>query len=310
MLKPYIQIARPDHWFKNIFIVPGILLVLYFKPDFRDFLSLLDIALGLAAACLVASSNYVLNEILDSEKDRFHPEKKGRPIPMGLVSHRAAYIEFAILTLAGLLLASCVSAQFAFAALSLWIMGLLYNVPPIRLKDRAYSDVLSESVNNPIRMAMGWYSTGCSDNPTLSVLLSYWMFGAFLMAAKRFAEYRYINNPSTAASYRKSFSFYNEDRLLESIIFYASLFGMFSGVFIARYRPQLVLATPFVCYCLAYYLHLTFRSNSPVQHPEQLYREHKLITLVSVAFTACAALLFLDIHGFDELFAPWHGWNK
>lgn len=306
MLNPYIQLARPDHWFKNIFVVPGILLVIYFKPDFYEFLSLWSVAAGLAAACLIASSNYVLNEILDSEKDLFHPEKRERPIPKGLVSHRAAYIEFAILTASGIGVAATVSPHFALAALSLWIMGLLYNVPPIRLKDKPYADVLSESLNNPIRMAMGWYSTGCMDNPTISVLLAYWMFGSFLMAAKRFAEFRHIGNPGSAAQYRKSFAFYNEEKLLESIIFYASLFGMFSGVFIARYRPQLVLATPAVCYCLAYYLHLTFRKNSLVQHPEKLYREKKLMILVVLSFIACVALLFIDVPGFDAFFAPWH----
>ena len=307
MLKALIQLARPDHWFKNIFVLPGILLVIYFQPSFKEFLSVWSIVAGLAAACLIASSNYVLNEILDSEKDLFHPEKKNRPIPRGLISRRAAYIEFTVLTLAGLGVAASVSPRFALAALSLWIMGLLYNVPPIRLKDKAYADVLSESLNNPIRMAMGWYSTGCTDDPTLSVLLAYWMFGSFLMAAKRFAEFRHIGDPSSAAKYRNSFEFYNEEKLLESIIFYASLFGMFSGVFIARYRPQLVLATPVVCYCLAYYLHLTFRANSLVQHPELLYKEKKLMALVALSFLACAALLFIDVPGFDAFFSPWQG---
>ena len=305
MLKAYIKLARPDHWFKNIFVVPGILLVWHFRPEFLEYFSYASIAAGFAAVCIIASANYVLNEILDSEKDIFHPEKKNRPIPKGEVTHKAAYVEFALLSIVGLGLAATVSLRFGGAALCLWIMGLVYNVPPLRLKDRAYGDVLSESVNNPLRMAMGWYSTGCNDDPTLSVLLAYWMFGAFLMAAKRFAEYRHIGDPSSASKYRKSFGFYNEERLLESMMFYASLFGMFSGVFIARYRPELVLATPAVCYCLAYYLHLTFRPDSPVQHPERLYREKKLLVLTILSFAACTLLLFLDLPSFDEFFAPW-----
>ena len=36
-------------------------------------------------------------------------------------------------------------------------MGCLYNIPPIRTKDHAYVDVLSESINNPIRFLVGWY---------------------------------------------------------------------------------------------------------------------------------------------------------
>ena len=37
-------------------------------------------------------------------------------------------------------------------------MGLAYNVPPVRLKEWPYLDVLSESVNNPLRLALGWFA--------------------------------------------------------------------------------------------------------------------------------------------------------
>ena len=39
----------------------------------------------------------------------------------------------------------------------LWIMGCLYNIPPFRTKDRPWLDVLSEAVNNPLRLLIGWY---------------------------------------------------------------------------------------------------------------------------------------------------------
>ena len=35
-LAPYIDIARPDHWFKNIFMLPGVLLALFFSPQLSD----------------------------------------------------------------------------------------------------------------------------------------------------------------------------------------------------------------------------------------------------------------------------------
>ncbi len=300
----YIQIARPSHWFKNIFIVPGILLAFYFEPETAAQTPWLQIAAGIIATCLVASANYVLNEILDAPADKHHPDKAARPIPSGRVSLPFAYAEWILLTLAGLGLAALFGKGLFFSCASLWIMGLIYNIPPVRSKDLPYLDVLSESINNPIRMAIGWYSAGVAQLPTLSVLLAYWMFGAFLMAVKRFAELRRIADGVHAARYRKSFSFYNEERLLVSILFYVALFGMFSGVFIARYRVELVLATPFVAFALASYFRIGFKPNSPAMKPEDLWRYKSILVPTSIAFAACGFLLFFDLAEMRTWFAP------
>jgi 4-hydroxybenzoate polyprenyltransferase len=182
---------------------------------------------------------------------------------------------------------------------------MLYNVPPLRLKDVPYADVLCESINNPIRLALGWYATGYGLMPPLSLMMAYWMFGAFLMAMKRFAEYRMINDPERAGRYRRSFRRYNQERLIESIFFYAAFFGMLSGIFMARYQVELVLATPLVSFTMAYYMHLGFKPNSAVQHPELLYRQKKLVVLVAISFAACTWLLFTDVPPFTSFFAPW-----
>jgi 4-hydroxybenzoate polyprenyltransferase len=303
-LKPYIQIARPDHWFKNIFVLPGIVLAFFFERlPFSVSLGI-DILIGLVCACLIASSNYVLNEILDAPKDLFHPEKRLRPIPSGQVKLPLAWLEWILLAGIGLGLAFHLNWQFGVVATLLWLAGCAYNIPPVRTKDLPYADVISESFNNPLRMAMGWYCVGIVALPPISILLAYWMFGAFLMATKRFAEYRMIDDPERAGQYRKSFIWYNEERLVESIFFYGALFGMFSGVFIARYQVELVLATPLVAYLMAYYLHLGFKSNSVVQKPEYLYREKKLVVLSLLAFAACAVLLLVNIDDFSSIFKP------
>jgi len=303
-LKPYIQIARPDHWFKNVFMIPGTLLVFFFHRDGGGDFSWGRLLLAFAAVCLVASSYYVLNEILDAEKDRHHPTKKNRPIPSGQVRLPLAWAEWLLLAAAGLGLSFMVNLHFGITALVLWLMGAAYNIPPVRTKDLAYADVLSESLNNPLRLMLGWYATGYLVLPPMSVVLAYWMFGAFLMAMKRYAEYREIRNPEQAAQYRKSFGTYTEERLIESIFFYGSLFGMLSGVFMARYQVELVLATPLVALAMAYYMHLGFKPDSPVQRPEELYREKKLMVLVTLAAGACALLLMVDIPGFTSRVEP------
>lgn len=303
-LHDYIAIARPSHWFKNIFIVPGILLGFYFCPDQIPPDYLQDLLIGLVSVCLVASSNYVLNEILDARGDAHHPDKRNRPIPSGRVSIPLAYAEWILLAALGLGLAAQVNPGLLWSNLALWVMGLVYNVPPIRCKDLPYLDVLSESVNNPIRMAIGWYSLGLEASPTLSVLLAYWMFGAFLMAIKRFAEYRHIGDAARAGAYRRSFRFYNEERLLVSILFYIALFGMFSGVFISRYRMELVLAIPFVGFAIASYFRLGFKAKSPAMTPEEVWHFPSVFVPVGLAFAVCASLLFVDFGELSHLLAP------
>lgn len=305
-IKPYILIARPDHWFKNIFVLPGILLAVFFYPACWRAALVPLVIIGLLAVCLTASSNYVLNEILDAEKDRHHPVKKYRPIPSGRINIHGAYCEWILLGIAGIGLGFVISRHMGAACGLLWSMGTLYNIPPIRLKDLPYLDVLSESLNNPLRLALGWYCAGLPSAPPASILLAYWMFGAFLMATKRFAEYRVLGDPAQAARYRKSFGYYTAERLLESIVFYVALFAMFAAVFMTRYKIELVLATPLVAFAIAYYLHLGFKPDSPVQYPERLYKQGKLMLIVGLAFAACAILLFCKIPALEAGLTPWH----
>jgi len=301
---PYIRVARPDHWFKNVFIVPGILLAFYFSPGMSFGATIAGIIAGLGCACLIASSNYVLNEILDAPTDSLHPTKYSRPVPSGQVNIGLVYLFWLVLAVAGIGSAFLINVPFGLSGLLFWIMGLLYNVRPVRLKDWPYADVLSEAINNPIRLALGWFSTGLMAPPPLSIIIAYWMFGAFLMAVKRMAEYREIADYKVAAGYRRSFSWYNNERLLVSILFYAAFFGMTAGIFIIRYRIELVLATPLVAACMAYYLHIGFRPHSVAQHPEKLFSERKLMVLVMLTFLACAFLLFYDLLPLRHFFNP------
>src|SRR5262249_22167375 len=145
----------------------------------------LQLAVALVATCLVASSNYVINEILDAPTDRSHPVKRKRPIPSGRVKLSVAFAEWILLGGAGLALAWSLNHAFFFSAAFLLVMGVVYNVPPIRSKNLPYLDVLSESINNPIRLMLGWFAIAANEFPPASLLLSYWFVGAFFMASKR-----------------------------------------------------------------------------------------------------------------------------
>ena len=309
-LKGYIQLARVDHWVKNVFVLPGVVVALSIDRSRLASWSWKSFLIGMLAVCLIASSNYVINEILDSPYDRNHPTKSKRPAAAGLVRTKWAYVEWVALMVVGLALAGLVSKPFTLTLLTLWVMGCLYNIPPVRTKDVPYVDVLSEAVNNPLRMLAGWTLTGCVLIPPASLLLSYWMVGCYFMAIKRFAELRDIGDPHRSSSYRKSFAFYNERRLLVSIMFYAAQALLFFGAFMMRYRIELILSFPLVALVMSLYLSIAFKPDSAAQRPEGLYRESALM----VAVIACAAvmviLLFVNLPVLHRIFTPTVPWER
>ena len=303
-LAGHVAIMRVDHWFKNVFVLPGIVVALGFAtpPSLGKLLA--TGALALIATCLVASSNYVLNELLDARTDLHHPTKRCRPVPSGMVNVPLAYVQWILLAVAGIALSLLISKALAIVLLALWLMGCVYNAPPIRSKDIAYVDVLSEAVNNPIRMLVGWYVVAPAGPAPISLLVSYWMVGCYFMGLKRFAELREFESAEQAARYRHSFARVTANDLLVSVMFYASAAMLFFGAFAMRYRLELLGAFPLIALVMAVYLSLAFAPDSPVQHPERLYRAPMLMGAIVVCTVVMGTLLFIDLPWMHRTFAP------
>lgn len=293
--KDYLEIARIDHWFKNIFMLFGVLFAFFHNPMALNLALLPNLLIAILSVCLVASSNYVLNEIKDARYDSVHPKKKYRPIPSGRVRVSVAYIEWILFLSAGIVLAMAVNVPFLLVTFIFLLMGIFYNIQPFRLKDLPYIDVLAESLNNPIRLLLGWFVVVQNQLPSISLLLTYWFIGSFFMAIKRYAEYQSINNPEIAGSYRKSFHYYDEKRLLISMFFYISLASLFFGIFIIKYHFELILITPLIAGFVSYYLKIGLKEDSPVQNPERLYREKGLIAYAVLCLIAFIIILLTDI---------------
>ena len=142
--------------------------------------------------------------------------------------------------------------------------------------------------------------------PPASLLVSYWMLGAYFMALKRFSEHKQINDAAVAISYRKSFLYYNQESLLSSAVFYAVTSMLFLGAFIMRYRMELILAFPMVALLMSIYFGLSFRHESAVQNPEKLYREPLLMSFLMVTIATFGFLLFVDVPWIAEVFVKSH----
>ena len=288
-MKNYIKIARPDHWVKNAFILPGVAIAILLTDFTFTSDVIVKFIIGFMATCFIASANYVINEWLDAEFDKYHPTKKNRPVVSENMKLSLVLVEYAVLIIAGLGLAYFVNRPFLFTELWLLIMGVLYNVKPIRTKDIPYLDVLSESINNMIRLLLGWFIITEAYQPPSSILIGYWFAGAFLMATKRFAEYRMIGDPSVAGLYRKSFAHYTETTLLVSWATFCI------GVFMIKYRMEYIIAMPFIFFLFCMYLYIAFKPDSAVQKPEKLYKEKSLLAYIAFLVVILLILTLVDI---------------
>jgi hypothetical protein len=121
------------------------------------------------------------------------------------------------------------------------------------------------------------------------------MLGAFFMAAKRFAEYRFIGDPAVAGAYRPSFQYYTDQNLLISMFFYTTCFALFLGVFIVRWHLELILFVPLIAGFMSYYLYVAFKHESAAQSPERLYREKGLIVYLLICLVVFVGLIFVKI---------------
>jgi decaprenyl-phosphate phosphoribosyltransferase len=288
----YVRIARPDHWIKNVLVLPGMASAMAFtKPSEPLWVALV----AAVSICLIASANYTINEFLDARFDLHHPLKNNRPGPLGLLDWRLVTLQYVLLAATGIGLATTINGPFLIVSLALLAMGMLYNIPPVRTKDYPYLDVLSESINNPLRFLLGWFAVTAFVLPPSSVLLAYWMGGAYLMGIKRYSEYRRIGDPKRAALYRKSFAVYSENTLLLSAFFYALCAAFFIGVFLLKYKVEFVLTFPLFAALFTWYLGIGLKPDSAAQAPETLYREGNFLGFAAALFVVSIFVFYIDI---------------
>jgi decaprenyl-phosphate phosphoribosyltransferase len=303
-LRGHVQIMRIDHWTKNVFVLPGVVAAVSLTGAPFGLVELVRLLIGLLAIGLVASSNYTINEVLDAPFDATHPSKRSRPVPSGRVNVPLAYLQWIALGVAGVALGWTIGGRFTAALIALWVMGCVYNIRPVRSKDVPYVDVLTEAINNPIRMVAGWYIVATAVVPPATMLLGYWMVGCYFMAIKRYAEGRELADAGRLTAYRRSLAYFTPERMMIAIMFYCAAAMLFFGAFIIRYRLELVLSFPFVALVMATYLELGFRHDSAAQNPEKLYREPKLMLAVVSCAVVMLVLMYVDLPVLHTMIDP------
>ncbi len=223
-LVAYCRLLRPSHWSKNLIIPFGFLMAALYTRDYSVLFrleSLISLGAAFLAASFVSSANYILNDILDAQFDRRHPLKMKRVVASDSIPKSEAVVLMFLLFLAGFAAAmATLNPYIILFSFVLVLSGILYNVPPFRMKNIAFVDVIVESDNNPLRVLIGWY-LAFPHFPPWSLIAFLWVYAAVLMTAKRFSELLYLGREA-AKNYRPVFRVYTISALRWAFVAYSS----------------------------------------------------------------------------------------
>lgn len=174
----YLKALRPHQWVKNVLIFLPMLAAHQLLPE-----TFFPTVLAFTAFCLVASSVYVVNDLLDLAADRAHPRKRYRPLASGAVSITHGTWLAPLLFAAGMMVAALLGWKFILLALGYYIATTAYS---LYLKRRLIIDIFVLAGLYTVRIIAGGVAT---DIPLSVWLLAFSMFFFFSLAAiKRQAE--------------------------------------------------------------------------------------------------------------------------
>lgn len=249
MLIGLIQLARPKHWVKNVFVV----LPVPFALAAGAHLSPLTFLLGLVGFCLVNSAVYALNDLTDAKTDRLHAEKRHRPLAAGRVSVRAAMVQMIVLLSVGLGL--CAAAGHARAVMAIVLAYVVINLSySLGAKHVALLDVFLLSSGFVIRVLLGCALVAA--RPSAWLLLCTSALALFLGFAKRRADLK----EGLDHQHRPSLRGYSLAFLDQAITITAGLAALSYALYSIETKLLLpgreMASMPFVVYGILEYLRL------------------------------------------------------
>jgi len=273
----YLQLLRVNQWIKNIVVFTAIV----FSGKLFDFNLFLKTLIAFFIFCLLSSTSYVLNDIIDYPYDKKHPLKKMRPIASGEISLPQATFLVFTLTLVSLIAALFYSIPFFFLSFLFILLHFFYS---LSLKKKPVIDIFTISFSFVIRAFAGKVATGYHIPVWLFLTI---FFGSlFIASVKRHAELFSFGNEAREALYR-----YNEHFLdfltytfgTTTIIAYATYTyveklppfeGFFHKFFINIYpgfeaRKWLMITIPLVVYGISRYAQLLYEKYEG-ERPERL----------------------------------------
>jgi 4-hydroxybenzoate polyprenyltransferase len=290
-----LRSMRLYQWTKNLVLFAGLVFTLRFlDPPF-----VLAVVAGFFTFSIAVSGVYLLNDVLDVERDRLHPEKRQRPVASGRLPVRVAAAAGFVLLLTGLTGSFLLGPRFGFTALAYVVLTLLYST---LLKQIVLLDVIAIALGFVLRATAGVELIRDRVAGTDAVELSPWLLvcafflALFLAIGKRRHELAVLE--ADASRHRGALAGYNTKLLdqLVAVVTGATVLAYsvytISPETLAKFdgRP-LYLTIPFVLYGIFRYLYLMYARDQGGNPSEHLLRDRA--TLVNVVLWGCAVMAIL-----------------
>ncbi|MBI5837650.1 MAG: decaprenyl-phosphate phosphoribosyltransferase [Candidatus Eisenbacteria bacterium] len=282
---------RPRQWVKNGLLFAGVI----FARGASDPLLWGRALMGFAAFSLVSSAVYVVNDWVDRDRDRLHPEKRHRPIASGRIGGVAATIMFVALAGGAAAIASLLGPTFAACAAAYVLLHTAYS---FGLKQVLIVDVLCIATGFVLRAVAGVEAL----RPLVpDIAISPWLavctfFGAlFLGAIKRRQELALVAEESRREVLRQYSVPLLDDVILISAagtLFSYALYTIAPATVEKFHSEGLVCTIPFVVYGIFRYLYLS-RTREQGENPtEVLLRDRPILINGSLWILVVVAIVY------------------
>jgi len=283
-----LKSARPEQWLKNLHLLAPLL----FAKSLSDTTRIIHALIAFLIFCALSSGVYLMNDLLDLERDRNHPLKSLRPIASGRLKIRTVVTTSAILLSGGLVGAFMLSAPFAAVGLAYFLLNLAYS---FWLKEMVILDVMIIGFGFVLRALAGAVAIDVEISPWL--ILCTILLSLFLAFCKRRRELELLTDE--AQNHRPALKEYSVVFLDQMIsITTASTVVCYSFYTISPEVEQklgtrhLFITIPFVLYGIFRYLYLVHRRGQGGNPASSLLTDWPLLICVALWASVVAAILY------------------
>jgi 4-hydroxybenzoate polyprenyltransferase len=288
-LIPLLKTMRPRHWIKN-----GLLFIpLIFDKQLTNWPALGRIIAGFVLFCLLSSLIYIINDLVDLEADRVHPQKRLRPLPSGALKLSTARKAGIVLAVVIFIPASLLSLTFALIGLTYLVLNLAYSA---WLKHTPILDVMILASFYVLRVGAGVSLIVVQRfSPWLYVFTTF--LALYLGIGKRRAELSLL--AEEANSHRRSLGGYTLP-LLDQLILIVSSSAILTYSLYTFSAPNLpandamMLTIPFVIYGIFRYLYLLQVKHYGGEPEEIVLTDRPLQVTVFLWMLAVLVLFYLS----------------
>jgi 4-hydroxybenzoate polyprenyltransferase len=295
-MPPLLRSLRIRQWTKNVVVFIG----LAYSGHALEHSYLHSSLLTFVAFCLASSAVYLINDVVDRERDRNHPSKCLRPIASGEVSVKMA-IGLAVLLAASALFITCELGEASKAIVIYFGLQVLYST---WLKHVYLVDVFCIAAGFSLRVLAGVWAIEIPVSPWLVACTV--QLALFLALCKRRAEVSALTDKSDPASQRPTLAIYNSPAtdlmvviMAAAVLLTYTLYTLLPASVIAAGNPELmskagmtgmVATLPFVYFGVMRYLHLVY-SKGGGERPERLATMDLQLIGCALGFAATAGYL-------------------